>query len=144
VKILLDTLDDRREIWQLLHRLHPARRLEFLQWCCDLAARSGTRAGEPVVSHRMKARLRGAMRDDREDERLTHEVYTDFWCLVHQYEMSEQLASAELVRRVRERKPRLRPFRFAVDSFSAGSGRPGSTRTAGSCGTGRPAWSGPR
>jgi hypothetical protein len=121
VKILLDTIDDRREIWHLLHRLHPARRLEFLQWCCDLAARSGTRAGEPVVSHRMKARLAGAMRDDGEDERLTHEVYTDFWCLVHQYEMSEQLASLELVRRVRERKPRVRPFRFAVDSFAAGA-----------------------
>lgn len=107
-KIVLDTLDDRREIWHLLHRLHPYRRIRFLAWCCRLAARSGNgRGGQPVVSHRMESRVDAAVRDDAQDYVLTHEIYTDFWCLVHQYGMDESVAAGELASLARERRPQI-------------------------------------
>jgi hypothetical protein len=32
-------LDDRREVWTLLGLLTPARRVEWLRWCCKEASR---------------------------------------------------------------------------------------------------------
>jgi len=30
-------LDDRRELWKMLDRLPPAKRIAWLQWCCKQA-----------------------------------------------------------------------------------------------------------
>lgn len=97
---LLDTLDDRREIHTLLGRLSPRERVAFLGWCCERAKGKC----RPKPSRKMDPRIRDAMRDDGADERLTLEMYYDFWVLVHQYEVDSVAAAKELERRCRGKK----------------------------------------
>lgn len=94
---LLDTLDDRREIHTLLGKLSPRKRVAFLDWCCK-RAKGRCR---PTPSWRMAPRISEAMKDDDADERLTLELYYDFWVLVHQYEVDALEAAKELERRCR-------------------------------------------
>jgi hypothetical protein len=67
----LDTLDDRREVHQLLERLPPARRLQWLQWCCDRV--TGPHGDKIKVAPHSTG---GAM-----------EVFLDFWQLVNNYDL---------------------------------------------------------
>lgn len=97
--IILDTLDDRREIWHLLHRLHPFDRVRFLAWCCRLVPE---KQGRPIPSHRLRDRMRSAVRCDRSDMALTNEIYTDLWTLSHQYKIDMDHVASSLVACVRE------------------------------------------
>lgn len=73
--LTLDTLDDRRELWHLLHRLSPPRRLAYLTRCCE-AVKDGLGNGLfPLPS--MRRMVAEAMRCDRGDDRLTNAVYSD-------------------------------------------------------------------
>lgn len=83
----------------MLGRLSPRGRVAFLDWCCK-RAKGWCR---PVPSRRMEPRIREARLDDGADERLTLELYYDFWVLVHQYEVDALEAAKELERRVRGR-----------------------------------------
>lgn len=75
--LTLDTKDDRREIWSLLHRLPPAARLAYLEKCCA-AIRGLNRYGNgPVPAPGMRAMADEARRCGRADERLTNSVYLD-------------------------------------------------------------------
>src|SRR5262245_42017131 len=98
--VLYDTKDDRREIWHLLHRLPPHRRLAWLHWCCRLVARSGQKSS-PIPPPWMKDRAAAAVHDDRADLVFTNELYADAWHLAHQWRLDWDLAAGELVRRVR-------------------------------------------
>lgn len=89
-----DNLDDRRELWHLLHRLPPAWRVSFLEWCCkQVAGRYG-----PV---RPRAKVFGPLldhsrRDDRADLVTTNEVYLDVYRLGHQYGLDLDAACRRL------------------------------------------------
>lgn len=73
--VLDDTLDSRREVWHLLHRMHPRRRFAYLNRCCE-ACKDGLGNGLfPLPS--MRQMVREAERCDRADDRLTNAVYAD-------------------------------------------------------------------
>lgn len=93
---LLDTLDDRREVWYLLHRLAPRQRVQWLAAACRLALipRSKTR---PRVSAKTWARADAAMRDDSLDEGLTTEIFFDFWTMAANYSLDTAKALEVLV-----------------------------------------------
>lgn len=84
--LIYDTLDDRREIWSLLHRLHPLRRVRFLRLCCQQVTLPGG-SQSPAPSYRMHERIRAALRDDTADEWLTNEIYGDLFQLAHQWRL---------------------------------------------------------
>ena len=94
-----DTLDDRREVFHLLHRLDPRRRVAFLRWACSRA--TGRHGRRPEPSPLMAEAVRLAYRCDRGDERLTNECYADYLALVAQWDLDQAAALAELVRWVR-------------------------------------------
>ena len=95
-----DTKDDRRELHQLLCRLPPAARLNFLAWCCRRACLPNSQV-RPKVGKGMPAKVPLANKDDSADEKLSLEVFLDVWNLALQYELNLTEATAELVRRVR-------------------------------------------
>ena len=87
-----DNLDDRREVWRLLHRLPPVLRVQWLAWCCkQVESRYG-----PVAPklHIYKPLVASAGKDDRPDEILTNEVFIDWWRLASQYGL-DQIATAQ-------------------------------------------------
>ena len=81
--LTLDTLDDRREVWHLLHRLHPRRRVEYLSWCCKQVR--GINGGTGPVPHGHGEMVRAAIRgDDAQDQRLTTTIYMELGMLASQ------------------------------------------------------------
>lgn len=89
----VDTLDDRRELWHLLHRVSPARRVRFLEWACRAAP--GEVGQRPTVSHhRMSARVVAAHRDPtgKADEMLTNEIYGDLLVIAAQWNLDLRVA----------------------------------------------------
>jgi hypothetical protein len=93
--LTLDTLDDRREIWHLLHCLHPRRRVEFLSWCCgQVRAING---GTGPVPHGHGGMLRAAIQgDDAQDQRLTTTIYTELGMLASQQRIEMKEAAIML------------------------------------------------
>lgn len=93
----LDTLDDRRELWHLLHRLPPRDRFAFLGWCCRQCFLPNSRIHPQPSWFRMGPRIKSATwGDDVQDNALTNEIYTDIWALVMQYELSVRRTAAAL------------------------------------------------
>lgn len=77
--LTLDTLDDRRELFHLLHRLPPRARYGYLVRCCE-AVKDGLGNGLfPVPS--MRRMVDEAGRCGRADDRLTNAVYGDILAL---------------------------------------------------------------
>lgn len=102
MKLILDTLDDRREVWGMLSKLPPDARLSWLKWCCDRASGKGRKpTPDPLRTPRM---VEDARRCDRGDDRLTSEVYLDFWALTFDYSLDPLPCVLELERRVRSRR----------------------------------------
>lgn len=82
-----DNLGDRREVYQLLKRLPPRRRVEWLAWCCQQTYLPCSKI-RPRVAQRTTGR--------------SVEVFMDFWALVAQYDLDPEKAVnrlAEMVRR---------------------------------------------
>jgi len=100
--LVYDTLDDRREVHQLLARLSPSRRLAYLAWCCRQGALLTTRA-QPHVAQRTRALAELARRDASADRRLTFELFVDFWHLTAQYDLPVDRAVLALTDYVRGR-----------------------------------------
>lgn len=130
--LTLDTLCDRKEIWSLLHKLSPHRRVEFLDWCCEQV--SGPGKMRPVPSRlRMAETIRMAYRCDKADLRLTNECYTDCLMLSSQYKLDLGRAAVELEARVKRPNHSSRPASSTSASGAARfhiPGRPGSARPA--------------
>lgn len=78
-----DTLMDRRDLWFLLHRLHPRKRLQFLDWCCRAASRPHSPCPTPVPE--MLTYGNDALRCDRGDDRFTAMIYVDLVAISNQY-----------------------------------------------------------
>jgi hypothetical protein len=97
-----DSLDDRREVHQLLRRLSPARRVKFLEWCCEKAVLPHSKI-HPKVSASTRALADSARWEDGADSRLSLAVYTDVWMLAAQYQFSIDDALKRLVEMVRSK-----------------------------------------
>jgi len=76
----IDTKDDRKEIWSLLHHLRPGLRVRFLKWASGLSTQGPC---EPIYK---REKIESAMRCDEGDRRLTNEVYGDLILLGAQYQ----------------------------------------------------------
>lgn len=101
--LIYDNLHDRKEIFcHLLDRLHPDQRIDWLRWCC---ARSMVENSNPPIRPRIRRdtldRAALARTDDSAAEKLSIEIWADFWALPPQYEFDADAGIAELVRRVR-------------------------------------------
>jgi hypothetical protein len=73
---------DRKEIWEMLDRLSPFQRVDFLQWCCR----------QVVGVHRVQVTSHSG---------TTNESLMDMYMLELQYKLDLAVAVAELVRRIR-------------------------------------------
>lgn len=104
--LVLDTLDDRREIHSLLHRLPPPARVRFLAWACAVVP--GVRGNRPLPQP-MPEMVRDAVRCGRGDDRLTNSVYFDVLVLAAQWELDLRFAAEQLERLVRRPGYRLPP-----------------------------------
>ena len=130
--LVLDTLDDRKEIWYLLHRLSPNRRVAFLDWCCSQV--SGPNGTRPIPSRlRMAETIRMAYRCDNADLRLTNELYTDVIALGHQWQLDVGRAAVVLEQFVR------RPGHIPSPASGPCAAGVGPSRSPGTPGSGRPA-----
>ena len=95
--LCLDDLDSRRELWHLLHRLPPARRLAYLLRCC--MAVSDSRGNGPRPTADMRDRMvPEAVRCSRADERLTNSFYMDIVALSHQMGLDLAAVARDLER----------------------------------------------
>lgn len=91
--LTLNTLDDRREIWTLLHRLSPSGRVAFLHWACRQVADQHGNGPHPMIDRGM---IQQAYRCDRADDRLTTAIFADLWALVGQWNLDPVKAAVEL------------------------------------------------
>lgn len=100
VILAIDTLDDRREWFELLLRLPPRERLRFLLWACRQTHSPKQRPvpNIPVMKTRIDAALRG---DETANIALANEVRMDCCYLVIQYGLDPRKASEELERWVK-------------------------------------------
>lgn len=98
--LIVDQLSDRRDLWFLLHRLHPARRLAFLRWCCATASQPTNPC--PAPTPEMAGYARDAARTDECDLRLTNMVYLDLAAIGQQYDFDLGKAMVVLERWVRK------------------------------------------
>lgn len=106
--LVIDTRDDRREIWHLLHHLPPRRRAQFLKWCCDQVA-NDAKGHRPMVRV-TREEVQDAVRADDGDHRLTNSVYSLTLILGSQWKLDLVKAAVELESWVK------RPARAAVAS----------------------------
>lgn len=98
--LCLDTLDDRRQIHDLLGRLPPRQRIRFMRWCCAQATLPHSSA-HPGVSRKTVRLAQQAERDSSADERLALDCYFDVWRLASHYDFDLNAALERLVELVR-------------------------------------------
>jgi len=97
--LILDTLDDRREIHTLLRKLHPEVAVEWLAaQCRKVKPINGCR---PNPARKMQPRIQAALRDDDAASRLSLELYYDVWALGLQYDLDLTQAALSLERLVK-------------------------------------------
>lgn len=103
--LTMDDLDSRREVHVLLHRLSPAKRVAFLDWCCQTCGGVRPKMREWLdgawVPTAFAKRVDAAVRSDRDDDCLTNEIFHDFWILVCQWGLDGERAAKVLERYVR-------------------------------------------
>jgi hypothetical protein len=99
--LCLDTLDDRRQIHDLLTRLPPQRRIAFIRWACGQATLPHSTT-HPVVSRKTMRLARRAAVDSSADKALALECYFDLWTLAIQCRFDMDRALERLVEMVRQ------------------------------------------
>ncbi len=99
--LVLDNVDDRRELHSLLHRLPPAQRLAFLKYCCSQVPKTNSnRLPEPAV-WKMRATMEMAYRCEKASEVLTNEIYCDILTLFNSFSLDAMATATALERLVR-------------------------------------------
>jgi len=99
--LVFDTLDDRREVYHLLKRLPPRRRVEWLERCCQLATLPNSKV-RPGVSRKTWEDLPTVEREGgKRDEGQAVELFQNFWSLCANYTLDPDAALAMLVGMVR-------------------------------------------
>lgn len=104
MKLVLDTLDDRKEMHGLICRLSPDNRMRFLAWCCRQSHLPNSTV-RPRPRQEMYERANLARYDSSADERLGFEVWLDMNNLAVGSCLDLEKAGLELVRRVRQQEP---------------------------------------
>lgn len=99
--LCLDTLDDRRQIHDLLTRLAPRARIRFMRWCCARATLPNS-ARRPGVSRKTVRLAQRAEKDSSADRALALDCYFDVWMLASQYDFDLNAALEKLVEIVRQ------------------------------------------
>lgn len=119
--LLVDNVSDRRDLWHMLHRIHPVRRLQFLRWCCVTASTPNAPCPTPTIE--MASHTRDAIRADAYDERLTNMIYFDLAAIGQQYDFDLGKAMVVLERWVRfgGELPPIKMGDFAVKVSSTAS-----------------------
>lgn len=97
--LAVDTLCDRRELHTLLHKLHPRKRVRFVEWCCATVTRP--RQSAPVVTTD-EQQVRDAERCERGDDRLTNLCLMDVYALGSQWNLDLPRAAKVLEEYVRK------------------------------------------
>lgn len=130
--LVLDTRDDRTEVWHLLHRLPPRDRVRFLVHACGMCPASAAGHIPAPLVWDMRTTAEQAYRCDRADVRLTNEVFADLLTCFAQWHLDAArtaLALTEWVRRPELRRPR-------APRAGASSSRPRSAPARTPCSTG--------
>ena len=100
----VDNLDDRREIWLLLHRLSPRARFAFLGWACSQASLTHGAKPTPRWLTMGPVVLQAEKGDEEADRRLTTEIRMDLVCLGLQFGVDLAALAARLESVVRRRR----------------------------------------
>lgn len=108
--LTMDDRDTRREVWStLLRGLDPIRRVDFLDWCCQLLITTTlTPLPHPPRADRkrMRALVKAAWRGDAAANlRLTNEIYADVTYLCHQWNLDYLRVAVELESWAKGREP---------------------------------------
>ncbi len=131
----MDNRDDRREVWTALIRgLNPIRRVDFLDWCCELLRATGTSALKVMAANaradRDKMRnivKRAWLGDAVADMILTNEIYADVVGLCHQWGLDYGIIANELESWAKGREP-TPPELFVSPSVSPSASDPVHSR----------------
>lgn len=94
--LVYDTRDDRKEIFHLLKRLPPAKRIAFVSECCRKAV-LGTSKISPRVAQKTRDLATQARWDSSADEKLTLDLFYDLWHLSVSYKFDLDAALTRLV-----------------------------------------------
>lgn len=97
--LAVDTLDDRRELHTLLHKLHPRKRVRFVEWCCAVVARPHQSSPVVMTGEQM---VREAERCERGDDRLTNDCLMMLYSLGSQWSLNMPAAARSLEAYVRK------------------------------------------
>lgn len=81
-----DTLDDRREIWHMLHRIKPMERVKFIEKCCLKV--EGPYKGVVFERDKVKDLIAESRYRSDSDVRLTDVIYLDLLMLVAQWRLN--------------------------------------------------------
>ena len=95
-----DSLDDRREIFRLLNRLPPLKRLAWMRFACSRARMPKGRT-QPRPAAKTVALAEQARWDSSASEKLTLDLYFDVWHLGVSFELDFDLVMNRLVEMVR-------------------------------------------
>ena len=95
-----DNRMDRPEVWGLIKRLGPVKRLAFQKWACRVAYLPAS-FEKPEVKRSTVELARLARWDDSADLRHTWDAYMDLFQLANEYAFSLDDAVAKLVEMVR-------------------------------------------
>lgn len=80
-----DNVDDRREIWHLLHKLNPHQRVKFVGYCCQIV--TGKLKGVVLDATSMQDTIEESWICERASERLTNILYYDILALACQWKV---------------------------------------------------------
>lgn len=100
--LTMDTLDDRRELWHLLHRLPPHNRVAFLHRACRSVSKPN--APCPIPEPAWWNEAREAERCDRADEKLTTETFLSLAGISAEYGFDLLKAACELEQLVKRQR----------------------------------------
>ncbi len=94
--ITIDTRDDRQQIYELIHRLPPKRRIEFLVWVCQQVPQNEKgHLPVPVVTG-LQTTCEYAYRNEDANARLSREVYIDVLSLIVQFSVDDKIMACTL------------------------------------------------
>jgi hypothetical protein len=122
--LVYDSKDDRLEIWSLLHRLSPRKRIAFLKYAASRVKPNAAGHLPVPMTWSMRTTYEQAYRCDRADQRLTNEVFCDLLQLGNAWGLDLATTLNDLVLWVR------RPEAYPAPSPPASAPRPPALRPA--------------
>jgi len=126
--VALDNLDDRKTIFQLLHRLTQMQRLLYLARCCLVCRKNDPGCTvEPNISS-VRALLHKSFTDERANVALSNEIMLDVCMLSMMFKLDMVVAAIDLEQIVRRPELIERDFQSA-ELLRVASSRPAPARS---------------